>query len=97
MTTALAALYKESYSHSACAFKGKAFFIIGGADYNHMKPISRVVRYNRETDDFTNFPFLKIARSHAGSCELDGKLYVIAGHDGKDWLGSIERLDVECG
>ena len=62
-----------------------------------MIPISRVVKYNRDTDDFTDFPSLKKARSHAGSCVLNGKLYVIAGHDGKDWLGTIERLDVECG
>jgi N-acetylneuraminic acid mutarotase len=36
---------------------------------------------------------MSTARSCSAAAVFDGKLYVMGGHDGKNWLSSVEQYD----
>ena len=79
--------------HTACAFRDKALFFIGGRSGVLGGPISSVHRFDLMTLQFSEEPELNQARTAAASCILNGKLYAIGGWCSGQ-LDSIEQLDV---
>ena len=93
--TTLETLNKTRNYHTACGFKDKFIFVIGGDNGSVFGSyLSTVHRFDLEFNKFSDELSLNHPRRSAGSLELGAYIYAVGGHNGA-FLSSIERLDVE--
>ena len=63
----------------------------GGFDDN--SPLDCVERYNPQTGLWTMVAPMSCPRGGVGIAALGGKLYAVGGHDGTNYLSSVEEYD----
>lgn len=68
-------------------------YAVGGWT-NDVKPISQVERYNPTTDSWEWVQPMIRPRCGVGATFLDNSLYAVGGHDGGNYLSSVERYDI---
>lgn len=69
------------------------FFISGGFDDN--SPLDCVERYDPVHNVWTVIIGMSCPRGGVGVAALGGKLYAVGGHDGTNYLSSVEEFDPE--
>ena len=108
LTTELASANRIARWHSACAYRDRAFYIIGGFCNNALQTGYRflfgngalctniVQKFDLTSNEFEDAPDLNEARNSPGSFEIDGRIYAVGGADGTTtrMLDSIEYLKV---
>ena len=65
---------------------------MGGNDTDD-ESLSSVERYDPAKNAWEAVTPMSTARRALAAAVVDGKLYVMGGHDGQNWLSSIERYD----
>jgi len=63
----------------------------GGFDDN--SPLDCVERYNPVTSSWSMVAHMSCPRGGVGIVALGGKLYAVGGHDGSNYLSSVEEYD----
>jgi kelch-like protein 8 len=63
----------------------------GGFDDN--APLDSVERYNPDTRTWTPVVNMLCPRGGVGVAALGGRLYAVGGHDGTNYLSSVEEYD----
>lgn len=63
----------------------------GGFDDN--APLDSVERYNLDTHTWTSVVNMLCPRGGVGVAALGGRLYAVGGHDGTNYLSSVEEYD----
>ena len=84
---------RETLERSVKRRRGnEQLYVVGGRGAGNSW-LSSVVRYNAEEDRWDDVAAMATARSSAGVCVLDGKLYAVGGRDagGYSVLSSAER------
>ena len=80
---------KHSYT-AAVTWNGTV--VVAGGDF----PMTdSVEQFDPQTNTWTALPNLLVARRHHSLVNLDDRLYVIGGWDGKEVLSSVELYDTE--
>lgn len=59
--------------------------------------LSSCERYDPKTNQWEFIASMRWKRSDASAAELDGKIYIVGGYDGRQNLNSMEVYDVEKG
>ena len=64
---------------------------VGGFDDN--SPLDSVERYDSSKDSWTLVAPMSCPRGGVGVAALGGKIYSVGGHDGTNYLNSVEAFD----
>ena len=89
-----ACFYRRRDYHTACAYRDRSIYFIGGTD-EHGNIQNSVLRYDIASNSFSTAPSMIAKRTNASSCELNGWLYAVCGTtEGNQELETVERLDV---
>ena len=76
-------------------YKAEKAVMISGGNRNDDYTLDSVLKFSLVDNTFTTVDaFMRVARQNHSSSTAGGKLYVVAGYDGKRELDSIEYLDL---
>ncbi len=67
------------------------FPLLGGFDDN--SPLDSVEKYNAVTNTWSLVASMSCPRGGVGVAALGGKIYAVGGHDGTNYLNSVEAYD----
>ena len=56
-------------------------------------PLATVEKYDPRTNTWSTLADMSVCRGGAGLAALCGRLYVVGGHDGSEYLSSVECFD----
>ena len=76
----------EDAQNSTCTF-----LLTGGFDDNYS--LDTCERYSPKTQKWESVFRLSCPRGGVGLAALGGRLYAVGGHDGKNYLNSVEAYD----
>lgn len=61
--------------------------------FDHSSPLNTVERYDPRLNDWTSMAPMSTSRGGVGVSVLGGKIFAIGGHNGSNYLTSVECYD----
>ena len=77
--------------YRGCSNSTCTFLLTGGFDDNYS--LDTCERYSPKTQKWESVFRLSCPRGGVGLAALGGRLYAVGGHDGKNYLNSVEAYD----
>ena len=71
----------------------KLFLVTSAGGFDDNSPLDSVEKYNPESKQWSAVTKMSCARGGVGVAALGGRIYAVGGHDGTNYLNSVEAYD----